>query len=70
MYLGWSKWEWVLPTIPSETHNYLERTYTREELQANKYKDEADSLVPSPVYERYYLAKKDHRISVGTKQTN
>lgn len=58
--MGYRKLEWFLPTVPKETHNYLERTYTREEIQANKFKNEADELVVDPLYDRYFLVKKQN----------
>lgn len=55
MYLGWNFWEWPLPMNPTETHNYLERTYTRAQLVDREYTFEANNIVTSPVYQSYYV---------------
>lgn len=55
MYLGWNYWEWPLPINPKQTHNYLERTYSRAAIIDGEYKFEAKTIVTSPVYNNYYV---------------
>jgi len=57
MYMGFSYWEWLLPVNPKKTHNYLERTYTREENRSRSDRLEADEVFYHPIYHDYFFNK-------------
>lgn len=57
MYLG-KDWRIFFSfSNPIMTHNYLEQTYTIDELNEGKQVFEATELKQAPFYEKYYVFK-------------
>lgn len=44
-----------MPINPKQTHNYLERIYSRAAIIDGEYKLETKTIVTSPVYNNYYV---------------
>lgn len=55
MFIGSGYIDWMSVKNPKKTHNYLERTYTLDDMVDNKDEFEVYHLSGSDLYNRYYV---------------
>jgi hypothetical protein len=57
MYFGRTYWDWIKPTNPKRTHNYLELSYTTDELRSDAEEYELDTIMRHSEYANQYVYK-------------